>query len=490
MTRFAQGMAVVLAIAGRDVGAADEKVPAKEVTFNKDIAPIVFQHCAACHRPGEVAPFSLLSYRDVQKRARLIRDLTANRTMPPWKAVPEHLRFKDERRLSDAQIALVRQWVDEGAVEGDAKDLPAAPKFAAGWQLGEPDMVVRMPKAFTIPAEGRDLHRNFVIPLKVPDGKYLRAIEYRPENRGVVHHAILSMDPTGKLRERDGQDGAPGYTQVAIPGRPLTGNLAFWVPGKESRPLPDGVAIAWPSGADLVLQLHLHPSGKVEVEQSTIGLYFTDEAPRRSLDSVFLQTKKIDIPPGEKEYRTRSTALVGRDADVHGIFPHMHLIGKQVRVTAKLPDGSEKSLLRIDDWDFNWQIYYEYASTLTLPRGTQIILECTHDNSADNPNNPNQPPQRVLYGEQTTNEMSACVLHLLPKDGGPATVKAIDAADVIRRFDRNNDGKLSRDELLQIPGIPAEQLDAALRRFDRDGDGVLSEGELAEAIRAIRSSGR
>jgi hypothetical protein len=409
-------LAPILTSSGR--AGAEEAYKARPrgtLTYTKDVAPLLFKHCAACHRPGEVAPFSLLEYREVRKRAALIGKVTARRFMPPWKPVAGHGDFRDARRLSADEIGVLKQWADEGAVEGDPKQMPKAPTFSAGWQLGKPDLVVPLPKPYTVPAEGPDVYRNFVIPLQVPEGKYIRAIEFRPGNRRVVHHAVFALDPTGKLKQRDGADGAPGFTQINVPGQILPGSLALWVPGKDSRPLPDGVSLAWPKGTDLVVQLHFHPSGKPEVERSTIGFYFTTTPPRRRLDMFVLMNKKIDIPPGKKDYRVRATRTLKADVDVYGIFPHMHLIGKEVRVTAVLPGGEKKSLLWIDNWDFNWQGYYEYARPLVLPKGTEVVMECMHDNSASNPSNPNQPPKQVTYGEQTTNEMAIVLMHVMAR---------------------------------------------------------------------------
>ncbi len=393
--------------------------PKGSVTFAKDIAPLVFEHCAPCHRPGEVAPFPLLTYRDVRKRVRQVVAVTADRLMPPWPPSDTPGTFRDERRLTADQIGLLRQWADEGAAEGDPADLPPTPHFPTGWRLGEPDLVVTLPEPFPVPPDGPDLYRNFVLPLDVPAGKYVRAVEFRPGNRRVVHHAVLSVDPTGRLRSRCGKDGEPGFAQVAIAGSLLPGSAGFWVPGKVNRPLPDGVAVAWPKGADFVLQLHLHPSGKPEVERSAVGFYLTDKPPTRALTGLVLMDRKIDIPPGERAYRTRATKVLTADAEVYGIFPHMHLLGKEVRVTAVLPDGGRKCLLRIDRWDFNRQNYYEYAEPVRLPKGTVVVMENTHDNSADNPSNPNRPPKRIIGGDQTTEEMSVVLLHVFSKPKTP-----------------------------------------------------------------------
>ena len=399
--------------------------PAAEpaVTFNKDIAPLVFENCSGCHRPGEVAPFSLLNYRDVSKRAGQIKEAVASKAMPPWKAEPGASgHFADERRLTDAQIATLSRWVDAGTPEGDAADLPPTPKFAAGWRLGEPDAVVKMAEAYPVPAEGPDEYRCFVLPLQIPEGKYLKAVEYRPGNRKVVHHAVLTALPhrmaEAKLAKSDGKSFGSG---LAPPGKLLPGPLAIWTPGMEPRPTPKGLAYAWPEGNDLVLQLHLHPDGKAEEELSSIGLHFTDEKPTAQLRLMTLAKNRLDIPPDKADYEVEASMTIRSPVDVYGLFPHMHLIGHTVRLTATLPDGKTLPLLSIGDWDFNWQFYYQLESPLRLPAGTKLQTRWTYDNSASNPANPSRPPKRVTYGEQTTDEMAFMLMDVLPvKDDKPA----------------------------------------------------------------------
>lgn len=390
----------------------DESAP---VTFNKHIAPILFQKCAECHRPGQVAPFSLLTYADAAKRATMIRDVTSRRIMPPWKSVEGHGKFVGERRLTDREIDLIARWAEQGKPEGDAAELPEPPRFTEGWTLGEPDIVWTMPEEFTVPADGPDVYQNFVFKLDVPEGKYIKAAEYRPSNRRVVHHAVLSVDRTGESRKRDEADPAPGYGGSGTPdGQIFPGCMATWTPGRDPVPLPEELSMPWQRGADVVVQLHLHPSGKAEVERSSIGFYLTDQPPQRSMADLLLIDTKIDIPPGEKTYRTRAELTLPIDVELVGIFPHMHLIGRKFEVTAHPKAGEPKSLLRIDDWDFNWQTYYQYVAPAKLQAGTRIVMEAVHDNSAENAFNPNQPPRRVVWGEETTNEMSLAFLQVMP----------------------------------------------------------------------------
>ncbi|SIO58838.1 hypothetical protein SAMN05444166_5829 [Singulisphaera sp. GP187] len=397
---------------GQPVAPAADPAP---VTFNKQIAPILFRQCVECHRPGQVAPFSLLTYADAKKRATMIQSVISEHIMPPWKSVEGHGSFVGERRLAAEEIEHIARWVTQGKPEGDRKDLPAPPRFTDGWKLGEPDIVVAMPAAYEVPAEGRDAYRNFVFALEIPKGKFIKAAEFRPSNRRVVHHAQLTVDVTGRSRKQDEADPAPGFDGAGTPpGQLFPGSLATWTPGRDPIPLPDGIAMPWEPGADFVLNLHLHPTGKPEVEQSSVGFYLTDQPPRRSMVDLLLIDFKIDIPPGERSYRTRAELRVPIDVEVVGSFPHMHLIGREFKLTAYPPKGEPFSLLWIDDWDFNWQVYYQYAAPVKLVAGTRVVMESVHDNSADNIHNPNQPPKRVRWGEQTTDEMSLAFLQVMP----------------------------------------------------------------------------
>ena len=411
---LAAALFAIAMLAGESAVSAEPSLT-PTVTFNKDIAPLIFQNCSACHHPGEVAPFSLLSYDDVKKRAKQIHEMTKQRLMPPWKGVEGHGQFIDERRLKPAEIELIAHWVNQGAVEGAATDLPAAPKFHDGWKLGQPDIVVTMPEPYTIPADGPDIYRNFVFSLTLPAGKYIKAAEYKPGNRRIVHHAVMAMDVAGKAKKDDEADPAPGYKgSLNFPGPLFPGSLSAWTPGRDPMPLPEGLSLPWKPGAGFILQLHLHPSGKPESEQTSVGFYLTDEPPRRTMVDMTLINRQIDIPAGERVYQRRDEFTLPVDMELFGLFPHMHLIGRDFKLTAHLPEGAAaESLLWINDWDFNWQNYYEYKQPVRLPAGTKLVMETVHDNSAENFRNPSNPPQRVTWGEETTNEMSAAILQMV-----------------------------------------------------------------------------
>lgn len=416
--RLAQSLRAV-AIASPLLVAAPPVEANSSVTFNRDVAPIVHANCVACHREGETAPFPLLTYEDVRKRANQIAEVTGERIMPPWKAqpLPGHATFLGERRLSVEQIEVIRAWAAAGAPEGDPADAPTPPRFSTGWQLGKPDLVATMPEAFTVPAEGRDIYRSFIVPVTVPPGKYVRAVEFRPGNPKVVHHAVLSTMPNveaHKLQEAEPKGTGPGFaTGLVAPGERLPGSLGIWAPGKESLPLPDGYAMRWPAGAELLLQLHLHPSGKPEQERSSIGIHLTGEEPLAQLKPLGLMNADVDIPAGARFYALRDSHTLKRDVDVVGLFPHMHLLGRTTALLAILPDGATRPLLSIRDWDFAWQSYYQYAEPLRLPAGTRLVASWTFDNSPDNPDNPSNPPRRVRFGEQTTDEMGVLILDVI-----------------------------------------------------------------------------
>lgn len=402
-------------------------VPAQQVTFSEHIAAVIYKNCASCHRPGEAAPFSLMSYSDVAKRARTIAAVTQERYMPPWKAEAGWTAYRDERRLTDEQIALIRRWVADGMPEGDPARMPAPPRFPDGWQLGTPDLIVEMPQGFQVPAEGPDIYRNFALPLNLSEDKWVRAIELRPSARSVVHHVLFFSDNTGNARSQDGRDGQPGFPGlgsvftggVGDLGNALTGGLGGWVPGTTAQFLPEGLAYPLAKGSDLVLQTHFHPSGKAETEKTTIGLYFGPRPERRVMEvqaPVFFGIRAgIDIPAGEANYRVRGAFTLPVDVDGVKVSAHAHYLAKEAKLTATLPGGEVRVLLWIKDWDFNWQDQYTLQSLEALPRGTRLDGEIIYDNSSKNLRNPSNPPVRVRWGEESTDEMGSLLLMVSPK---------------------------------------------------------------------------
>ena len=384
--------------------------PRTDVTYTRDVAPILYRHCAECHRPEDVGPFPLLTYEDARRRASVMAQVVTQRYMPPWKPRPGYRKFQGERGLTAAEIETIRRWSEGGAPEGNPADLPSLPRFPEGWRLGPPDRVARMEKPLAVAAEGEDIYQCFVIPLGLDRDRYVRAIEFRPGNRRLVHHALLFADPAGVARRKGVTYpcfGAPGF----LPARGLGG----WTPGMPPLVLPAGAELTVAKGSDLVLQLHFHPTGRIEQEQSAVGLYFTDTPPVKRLLDVPLGSNRIDIQPGERAYKVRDHFTLPVDVEAVGIIPHAHYICKDMKGMAVLPDGTKKWLLWIPDWDFNWQDQYRYETPVRLPAGARLEMEFTYDNSSENPRNPNQPPRRVVWGPESTDEMAGLHVQVIPE---------------------------------------------------------------------------
>ncbi len=379
-------------------------------TFAGDIAPLIYANCVSCHRPGEVGPFSLVTYLDVRKHAEQIATVVEARLMPPWKPDEGFGHFKYERRLSAEQVAMIGSWVKSGMATGDMRDLPAPPKFPDGWTLGKPDMVLKVAAPFKIPAEGPDVYVHFVLPLNLKQDGYLRAVQVLPSNRRVAHHGVPMLDGSGTARRLAQKQGGTFYSRFGGPGFIPRGFLPGYAPGIVTRENVSEVGITLPAATDVVLQMHYHPTGKPETDQPQIGLYFTPKKPLRNPVVALMGTEDIDIPPGVKSYTRTDTYTLPVEVQVRDIWAHMHMLGKQVHVWADLPDGKRCELLKISDWDFSWQDTYVYERPFILPRQTVITAEFTWDNTADNPRNPNTPPRRVLLGENSTDEMAGLII--------------------------------------------------------------------------------
>ena len=390
------------------------------VTFSNEIAPLFQTHCAACHQPGGVAPFSVLSYREVRPWARAIRQAALTRSMPPWKPQPGYGGpFVAERRLSEAEVGLIARWVDVGAPEGDPADLPPMREArAAGWRLGTPDLVVEMPEPYTLRAggEGDDILRKFAIPIPVRETRYVKGVEFQPGNARVVHHANLKIDPTPASRRLDAEDPEPGYEGVTpFAARFPFGYFLGWTPG-QARPLEaDGMAWRLDPGSDLLIELHLTPIAEPEPVRARVGFFFTDEAPTKVPFTIRLGKQDLDIPPGTTGYRSVDRYVLPVDVEVHGVQPHAHYLAEEVRGYATLPDGTRRPLIRIADWDFHWQDFYRYETPFVLPRGTELTMEFTYDNSTANPDNRFVPPRRVTWGQDSSNEMGDLWIQVVPR---------------------------------------------------------------------------
>jgi peroxiredoxin len=399
------------------------------VTYSRDVLPILQNHCQGCHRPGEIGPFPLLTYRQAVNWAQDIKAFTRERKMPPWKPVGG-LPMHGERKLTDRQIAVLAAWADGGTPEGDPAAAPPPRRFAEGWKLGPPDLVLTVADDFALGASGTDLYRCFVLPTHLPADRTVTAVEVRPGNRRVVHHAVLFADTTGQARKVEArargkyqgtQDHGPGYSMPMglsfLPGfLPKTG-LGGWAPGQVIRHFPEGTGFPLPRGADVVMQLHYHRNGRAETDRTSVGLYFARKPAARRIQGVVVPGHFLFIPVAE-HYRVAGSVWVGQDCHLHAIMPHMHLLGRAIKLTMVPPGGPPRTLVAIADWDFNWQETYFFKEAVAVPAGTRFDIEGIFDNSARNPSNPHHPPRPVMFGLETTNEMCLGFLGMTADQGG------------------------------------------------------------------------
>ncbi len=415
-TAAAFTLAVPLLVGAMSASRAPAQAQSARVTFNKDIAPLLFDRCASCHQPNGVGPFSVLAYATVRQHATLVGQLTKNRTMPPFKAESDYGEFIGHKRLTDAEIELVQQWIVQGTLEGDARDLPPAPPLTGGWELGKPDLIVTLEEPFTLQAEGTSVFRNFVIPVPIETTRYVKGLEFHAGNR-VIHHANVRIDRTSASRRLDDEDPVPGYEGL-IPRSAIypDGHFLAWTPGQVAPILPKGLAWRLEPESDIALEVHMYPNGKQEVIQPTIGLFFGNDPPERTPAMLRMGKQDLDIPAGERNYVVADSFVLPVDIEVQAIQPHAHYRAKDVRATATLPDGSVKTLLHIRDWDYGFQHLYRYVTPFALAKGTTLAMRYTYDNSAENPRNPDKPPVRVLWGPRSVDEMGHIGIQAFTKD--------------------------------------------------------------------------
>jgi len=481
-------LAVVLALPL--LGSAETK----DVTWSRDIAPLLQEKCVECHREGGGAPFTLQSYRDASRRARTILAVVEDRYMPPWHAIGGDIPLAGDRRLDPTQIDRLRSWVQAGKPEGDPADLPPPREFVEGWALGEPDLVITMDQAYELPANGPDIYRNFVIPTGLKKDKFVRAIQFRPGSPEVVHHALIYVDGSGKARRADAEDKEPGFSEMPVDGG--TGRqIGGWVPGATARPLPEGLAHRIPKGADIVIQTHFHLSGKPERERSTIGLYFADGPPEREFTSIqfppiFGAFAGIDLKPGDDHVEIHDAFELPVPVRAFGAHAHAHYRGKSLRMIAKLPDGGETlTLLNVPDWDMDWQEEYRFAEQVLLPAGTRIEVDVAWDNSEASTNNPVVPPVRVRWGFESLDEMGSIDLFVVPagdRKQSAARMKMLRGAYRQHLTWSAGEHVLRPDKL----AVFGELRQKAIARFDRNGDGFLGFEERKIARNALMNRER
>ena len=499
-----RALVALLAAALCATGCSRDSSTSSQVTFNKDIAPILFANCASCHRPGEVAPFSLLTYADAVKHADKIGRQTLERHMPPW--LPERGEFPilGERRLTDGQIDAIQRWVKGGKAEGNAADLPKPPDWPEGWQLGKPDVIVTTARPFNLSPTTEDVYRNLVLHTPLKGDVFVRAVEFKTGG-APIHHAVIRVDNTQASRRRDGADGQPGFDGMSWQNvQDPDGQFIGWAPGRGPILSPDGMPWRLNRDADLVVELHLIPSRKPLVIQPTIGLFLSSTPPVQTPLTVKMGSKAIDIPAGKSDYVVTDTYELPVAVDLMSVYPHAHYLGKEMDVTATLPDGTVKTLLHIKEWSFHWQQDYRYVTPIPLPRGTKLTMRYIYDNSEGNDENPRHPPVRVRFGPKSTDEMAELGLQVMPKS-------IADAAQLAQSFDDRDmltNVTLGEARVREAPDVAENrsflgaayvetgrfaeaipQLEAALRLDERSasahsdlGTALMAQGDLANAL--------
>lgn len=518
-SRALQLALALAAVGGAWYSAARAYRDSLRVTFSRDIAPIGYAHCTPCHRPGQAGPFSLIDYADYRAHARDIADVVEDRYMPPWKPHDRSGKFLGQRTLSEAQIATIRRWVDEGRAEGDARDLPPLPTWPKDWQLGEPDAVIRLPEPYRFAGSGEDEYRNFVIASPVAAGRFVVGWELHAGNRA-IHHAILKVDRMGNAKRADAADPGPGFSDMEFDGAQAPdGFYLVWAPGKTPRRETDGSAWRIDGATDLVLQLHLQRTGKSELIDPRIALYFADKPPSQRRFSMRIGDPPIDIPAGASDYRISDSYTLPADVYILGLFPHAHYLAKRMRVFSRAADGRELTLLRIDDWDFNWQDEYTFAEPPLLARGSTLQMEFSYDNSAQNERNPNHPPERVRSGKRSVDEMGNVTFQARPAQPRdldvlleskyrrqlgptPSAETLYNLANALARQDKHGEAAeryqaaIARDPQLsaarynyaglllreQQPARAIPQLERVLEQRPEDGEARLALGHALELV--------
>ena len=443
------------------------------LTFAEHVAPIIRSACAPCHRPSGSAPFSLITYQDVRGRAAQVARQTRLRLMPPWKPEPGHGEFLDERRLSEAQIRILEQWVFDGTPAGDLTSLVHESLPPSEWVLGAPDLILE-PAPYLLEARETDVYRNFVLPIAVDETRYVKAWQFLPGASHALHHATMQVDTTGASRRLDAGNREPGYEGL-IPHTVQNpdGYFLSWTPGQLAFAAPAGMS--WPvrPGTDLVMMLHLQPGRTTETIRPRLGLYLADAPPSRVPTMIRLTRQDLDIPAGASDHRVEDSFTLDVDVDVYAVQPHAHHLAKEVRADAIRPDGTRAPLLYIRAWDFRWQDIFRYRQPIFLSAGTTLRMEYIYDNSPLNRDNPSSPPRRVRYGQGTTDEMAEVWFQVVARNAAerPRLVRAVE--DKIRREEivgrekmlEANPASISLRNDAALLHVAAGALDAAARHF-------------------------
>lgn len=376
----------------------------QQVTFHKDVEPILQARCQNCHRPGEAAPMPLLTYKEARPWAKAMKQAVLSRKMPPWFADPSVGHFKNDRSLTAKELETLVGWADTGAREGDAKDAPAPLKFVDGWNIGKPDQVFEMPVPYEVPASGTIAYQYIIVPTNFKEDKWITASEVRPGNRSVVHHVIAFIREPGSKWLKDAAPGVPYAKGTGADEGGASGWAGGYVPGFPAKPLDPGQALLVKAGSDIVFQMHYTANGKQANDQTKIGFVFANEAPKERVFALAVQNRKFVIPAGAANYKVDGALTLWAPSRLIGLTPHMHLRGKAFEFRALYPDGKSEKLVFVPKYDFNWQLTYEPAEDKILPAGTRLECSAWFDNSPNNPNNPD-PKTEVRWGDQSWEEM-------------------------------------------------------------------------------------
>ena len=429
--------------------AIDDKKESRAVTFSRDVAPIFHKKCGECHRPNEIAPMSLLSYREARPWARAVKEKVLTREMPPWHADPNYGKFSNDARLNQEEIDTIVAWVDQGAEEGDPGDMPPAPSFVKNWKVGKPDLILTMPEEHTIAGEGSDEYVNITLPMNLKEDKWLQAAEINPGNKRVVHHVIAflqppqtpenletfqSKQPPGSIFYQDGSlikvrmdapvfdDGCSaaekaGQKDVA-PGNKweLLGSLlCTYAPGKDVDIWPDRMAKFVPAGSSIVIQMHYSKAtSKIEKDRTSVGLIFAKRPPEKPIISMGIMNHYFKIPPGADNHEVKACFKFNRDVELLAFMPHMHLRGKDMKYEALYPDGRREILLGVPEYRFNWQLMYRLERPISMPKGSSLVVTAHYDNSERNRYNPD-PTKAIRFGESSYDEMMIGFVDFAPK---------------------------------------------------------------------------
>jgi tetratricopeptide (TPR) repeat protein/mono/diheme cytochrome c family protein len=462
------------------------------VTYHGQIEAIVLQDCAPCHRPGESGPFTLLTYEDVKKRAAQIVKVTGSRFMPPWLPEPGYGQFKEERRLTDAQIKLFADWVKQGTPAGTPGKSAAAPQPDAAWPMGQPDLVLRSARPYTVPADAGETFWNFIMPVPISSTRWVRAIEIRPGNPRVFHHANVILDRSHAARRRESTPGSgfPGMDVIfEEESFEPDGHFLSWKPGSSTVVEPDGMAWRADPGMDLILNVHVKPTGKEETVNPVIGVYFTDKPQSRFPMLIQLEhDRALDIPPGETDFLVTDEYRAPMDLNVLAVYPHAHYLAKMIEGYATLSDGSKKWLIRIPDWDLNWQGVFRYKSPLLIPKDSVVTMRIHYDNSAGNVRNPNNPPKRVTGGTDAASEMGHLWLQVLPVAEGDhrAELQESVSAQQLQKYPDDFTANFRMGDLLLTRNQAAEAIPYFERAAESDPRSVLAATELGAALFAAK----